>query len=311
MRQVFLLFLSCCLLATADVQGKDNELPECYNSSDAVSGPGISGTAQRHPSILSKLIVGSPLSERESKGVCRARTEKVDPRLHNMSYNASCDISFDPTPYLLPQNHPLRPTLEKIFSNPNVLQNEETLRTAGFGESKAQKLSLVRVLPHPLVKGYLFKLYLESETRYKHPYSNQDWLIRRCMGAERIRNLIKAHQIRYFSVPEKWLFEIPNSPLFQKRKRLFVLVVQDMNIFQKQESARAWKKKITQQHLDELYLLMNNGCGSTMLSINIPFTKDEKFSFIDTEYPERQFNLLRIGRFFSKDMQTYWKQLIY
>ena len=60
------------------------------NSSYAVSGPGISGIAQRYPSILSKLIVGSPLSERESRNICRARTERTDPRLRNLSEKEEC-----------------------------------------------------------------------------------------------------------------------------------------------------------------------------------------------------------------------------
>ena len=55
------------------------------HSSYAVSDLGLSGIAQRYPSILSQLIVGSPLSERESKDICRARTERTDPRLRNLS----------------------------------------------------------------------------------------------------------------------------------------------------------------------------------------------------------------------------------
>jgi len=219
-------------------------------------------------------------------------------------------ITLDPTPYILPQNHPLRPILEKIFSNPNVLKNEDTLEKAGFPKVSAQKLSLVRVLPHPLVKGYLFKLYLESETHHKYPYSNQEWLIQRCIGAEKIRKLIKAHKIRFLNVPDKWLFEIPSSESHPERKRLFVLVAKRMNILNKQGSELAWKTKISKKHLDELYYLMKNGCGSTMLSVNIPYTKEGKFSLIDTEYPDRPINLPSVEHFFSKEMQTYWERLI-
>jgi hypothetical protein len=218
--------------------------------------------------------------------------------------------SLDPAPYLLQENNPLYPILKNIFLNSHVLDSERTLEKAGFTLRKPQPLSYVYVIPHPLVEGYLFKLYLNSEKRQNGAYSHQEWLIRRCMGAEKIRNLIKKYKMQFFTVPDKWIYEVDTDPLTPLNKRRFALIAQKKNILPKLESALAWKTKVTKKHLEELFILMKNGCGSTMLSVNVPYTKEGTFSFIDTEYPDRQFDLERMSHFFSKEMQIYWKYLI-
>lgn len=217
---------------------------------------------------------------------------------------------LDPTPYLLPQEHSLRPILDKIFSKTNVIANDQTFQKAGFKTLFQKGASYIRVATHPLVKGYIFKLYLDSEQRYRHldQYTAQDWLIRRCIGASQIKELIKKHNIKNFVAPDKWLYEIPADPS-RKEQRTFVLLATYLPITSSKESSKAWKAKITKDHLDELYIFIKEGRGSGALALNVPYTRQGTFAFIDTEYPDRELMHKPIERHFSKNMQKYWIDL--
>ena len=209
-----------------------------------------------------------------------------------------------PEPYLLPSEHPALPHMNQLFADPSVLHNDEALKRAGFTIISAHKTSFVRVMTHPLVKGYILKAYIESEPQRRQGFSGQEWLIRRCLGAQKIRDLIQAKQMKYFSVPNKWLYKVPG------RESTYVLIAQKMHIYSKEKSLLAWKEMVTREYLDELFLLLKLGCASKHLSVNIPYTKEGTFSFIDTEYPLTPIDLAYITHFLSPSMQIYWQSLI-
>ena len=57
-----------------------------------------------------------------------------------------------------------------------------------------------------------FKNYIsDSERRKKSGKEGWEWLIQRCEGADNIRNLIKEKNLKYFSVPDKWIYVLPTS----------------------------------------------------------------------------------------------------
>lgn len=215
----------------------------------------------------------------------------------------------DPTPYLLPNSHPLKPILDSIFSKQDVLKNEQTFSQAGFKTIMVKRTSGIRLAKHPRIPGHLFKLYLDSDLayRYKDVMSKQDCLIQRCIGAQRIRDLITTFHLQHFTVPNKWLYSVFSTlEKGDKNEKVFILLVTDMNILNTKQSKKAWKKNITKKHLEELFIIMKNGCGSGGLALNVPYTRSGTFAFIDTEYLNRTFDLPQEKKFFSKEMACYW-----
>ncbi len=214
---------------------------------------------------------------------------------------------LDPTPYILPEKDSLRILLDSLFKSPGIIANEKTLKTAGFKILRAQKYSGIRLVQHPKLKGYLLKIYLESETRRRNGLTGEQWLIQRCIGASAIRKIIAQNKMRYFTVPDKWLYRV----LLQNgTSSTFVLVVTDMKLVQSKETKKAWKTKATKEVLDELFIILSQGYGSTGLRINIPYTKNGTFALIDTEFQKRTFTLSRVNSHLSPKMREYWNSLI-
>lgn len=212
-------------------------------------------------------------------------------------------------PHLIPLNHPLKATLDRIFIGSRVTANESSLAAAGFITLFSQQTTHILVVMHPDVPGYLFKIYLDTETRLKEGREGWRWLTDRCMGAARARNFILKKKMKYFCVPDKWLYPLPAEPASQGPiKQTVVLIVTDMNLVSKEEVSYAWKNLITRKHLDELYYLLSHGIGSRFLTGNIPYTKNGKFALIDTEYPKRKISLQKILPYLSDDMQVYWNK---
>lgn len=209
---------------------------------------------------------------------------------------------LDPTPHLLPKNHPLRPILNTIFANPKVLRTQEAFAEAGFiTKFLRQKTAFLRVAQHPAVPGYLFKVYLQSETPLSRVTANRR-LTRRAVEAARTRKFIKSRKLQHFTVPQKWIYKPPSS-------KILVLVVEDMQLVSHAECSEAWKTKVTYSHLKELHVLLKRGLGSLALTINIPYTKQGTFSFIDTEFSPRKFKLQRIEKYLGEEMKTQWQEL--
>ena len=118
-------------------------------------------------------------------------------------------------PYLLPLDHPMRAILDSIFSQSRVIQDEKTLADAGFIiVAGPMSRSFVIVARHPLIPGYVFKLYLDSEDRLRKEVAHWISLTRRCVGAQGIRQIIERKKIQHFLVPENGFIHCL-STLFQ------------------------------------------------------------------------------------------------
>ena len=222
------------------------------------------------------------------------------------------ELILDPTPFLLPKNHAVKIFLDSLFSKKNIIENKKTFVQAGFHIIEHRQTSFIYVARHPKVPGCIFKVYMDTEPRHrisKSNFSGQDWLIRRCQGAHMIQTFLKEKNIHHFTVPKKYLYEVPHN---SKRinRRTFILIADDMNLVSSKKSKRAWKKKITSQHVNELFALMKNGCASTHLPSNIPYTKAGTFAFIDTEYPRRICRFKKATQYLSTTMQKKWNRLV-
>lgn len=216
--------------------------------------------------------------------------------------------------YLLPLKNPLRKPLEAIFNASRAIQNETTFTEAGFITIAHQAKSKIRVARHEAFPGYLFKVYLDSDSPLLQKMEGWERLRRRCKGAKNIRRLIKEKQLVHFSVPDKWLYPFSFSHIASTTDRKSIqpvlLIVTDMNLVRAEESAEAWRSVVTCRHLDELYCILSHGFASTYLPYNIPYTKSGQFACIDTEHPKRKLSYQSIKKYLSPEMQVYWDELV-
>lgn len=215
-------------------------------------------------------------------------------------------------PYLLPSNHPAKKPLDIIFKSPNVLQDLDSLKASDFNIISLRPYSFAVITSHPKMPGYIQKLYLDSEHRKKNGKEGWEWLVQRCEGAENIRKLIKKKNLQYFTVPDKWIYVLPKPSKSNEKttKQLCILIVTDMELVSQEQSAEAWKYLITEEHLDELFVILSHGFASSHVSWNIPYAKNGKFTCIDTEHPKRKPNYKEVEHYLSDEMQVYWRKLV-
>ncbi len=215
------------------------------------------------------------------------------------------------SPFLLPFDHPIRDALDSIFLQSRVIQDEGTLIDAGFEIiSRPKEHCRMIVARHPLMIGYVFKLYLDSENWCRKGVPHWKRLFRRCVGAAAIRNIIERKHIRYFVVPDKWIYVLPVQPFscFTPPQPI-ILVETDMHLVSKGETRHRWKTDVSRKHLDELYLILKEGHGGpgiVKLNSHVPFTKYGKFAFINTEDCECRLKLKHVKEYLCKEMQYYW-----
>lgn len=213
-------------------------------------------------------------------------------------------------PHLIPIFHPSKAILDSLFIYSRVVMNETSLIASGFEVLMTTPHTYVTLARHPLVPGYLFKIYLDSEQRKKDDRPGWEWLLRRCQGAANIRRVIKEEKIKNFLIPDKWLYPLPYLPLSTESKQEpVILLVTDMQLVSGKMTRAAWKAA-TKQDLNELHSILSKGYGSAFLTANVPYTQFKKFAFVDTEHPQRNIDLANVIPFLSEEMRPYWYSLI-
>lgn len=231
---------------------------------------------------------------------------------HNPAINSK--ILNEIEPYLIDPHSPLKSAIDLIFTNSRVTFNPVTLVQAGFTILCHQPRSFIAVAKHPAVPGFLFKLYYDIELRMKNNTPGWKWFVRRCQSAKILRKIIEKNQLKYFAVPDKFIYILPPATAPIKTPeidpKLTVLIVEDMNLVPEDLNYLAWRTLITPDILDELYILISYAKGSSYRPDNIPFTYSGKFAFIDTEYPNRKPDFYSILPYLSEDMRNYWMTLI-
>ena len=202
--------------------------------------------------------------------------------------------------YFLAEDHEMKPILDLLFQDRSVLKSNSSLKKAGFKVLHDRPSSMI-IVSHPLLKGHLVKLHLNDSRRTKE----QIWgnFVKRCKGADNIRKMIKEENIKFFTVADKWLY----FPPFEEAAPL--LLVTDMEVYERNESREAWKTKITRKHIREVYSIIRRGLASTSLPSNTPYTKNGNFAFVDTESPFRYPMYNHARKHLSPEMQLYWDTL--
>jgi hypothetical protein len=218
-------------------------------------------------------------------------------------------------PYLIPQKHPMKGKLDAIFLEKRATANEQTFTEAGFKTFSIGKRSFVYVAKHPLLPHHIVKAYLDNDNRKKYGKESWEWLVKRCQGAEKIRNVIKKKGFKHFVVADKWIYPLPAHPSPPPLEEGYVrhhaiLIAKNMNLAPKKENYRAWRTKITREHLDELYVIISRAKGSSYRPDNIALTKEGLFAFIDTEYPAKGPDYKSIRLYLNREMRKYWDKLV-
>jgi hypothetical protein len=210
-------------------------------------------------------------------------------------------------PYFLPSNHPIKKRLDQIFST-RPSASEKRLKNAGFNKPRHRPQSKMVVSHHPDLPGYLFKLYTDDQKLVDYTL-----IIHRIKGAESIKRSIKRHGYdKFFKVPKKWIYPLPVETS-RSRGQNFVLVVEDAKILSHKQNYSKWRgEEMTQERAKAIFtLLKENGLRDTIHPFNLPFCKDGKMAFIDTEYHHSgPVHFTRMTRHMPKALRPFWQRLI-
>lgn len=242
------------------------------------------------------------------------RVRKIkDPNLEKNPY-ISAEAKKAMKPYLISLEHPMRVVLDSIFLKKRATVDKYAFHKAGFKVIAEGPRSYILVARHRNLPGYLVKAHLDTELNKKYRKESWEWLVRRCEGASKIREIIQKRNIRYFVVAEKWLYCFPPEPSpphdHHHTRHLALLLVTDMELVSKKRNYHAWTHYITKEHLDELYIIISRAKGSSYRPDNIAYTQHDQFAFIDTEYPTRGPDFRSIRLFLSPEMLEYWDKLV-
>lgn len=218
-------------------------------------------------------------------------------------------------PFLLSADHPARAKLDAIFKKTRASFDDQSLKKAGFDIKFKQPRSFIRVVSHPTLRGYLLKLVLDTELKEKRGLPEWHWFVNRCLGVEKIQQVLTQHKIKHFVAPKKWIYPLPIHPYpttasLRNTRKVIVLLVDDMDLTSKEANKAAWKHEVTKGHLDELYRIIKEVGGHSYRAENIPQTKSGKFAFVDTEYPTSPPRFSDIRRYLSAKRQLYWDKLV-
>lgn len=264
-------------------------------------------------SLLRKLWGEALLSEEQINKNHLVLREKNDPNFYENPY-ISESAKKAMAPYLLPLHHPTREFLDHLCLQNRITLNKNTFHQAGFKTFAKGPRSYICVAKHREMPGYLIKAYLDTVLQKKQKKTSWKWLVCRCEGAQKVRDIIDQRQIKHFIVPKKWIYCLPAEPSPPQdgwhTRHLALLVVNDMELAPKEQNHAAWYSLITKKHLNELYAIISRAKGSSYRADNIAFTKHGKFAFIDTEYPSRGPDYKNIRKHLNPEMLDYWDKLV-
>lgn len=213
-------------------------------------------------------------------------------------------------PFFLPENHPVKPKLDRLFSK-RVTQSSSTLKKAGFTQPDPMKFSKTIVSPNKNVPGYMFKFFCDDQKGIS------DWqrLFYRVTGAIYIQDALNRYNINHlFVVPSKWIYPLPAepSPPANMERKNFIVVEDKLDIYTGSENNKMWKSPIINPVTLTwiVFLLQELGLSDSPYNFNMPITKDNRISFIDTEHHHKwPVPLYKLWSYLSSDMGSFWNEL--
>lgn len=263
--------------------------------------------------ILAALFLSATLQIRASDLIEEQATIQYDVADYALKRTTNVkEIEEQVAPYLLPKDHFTSEALDAIFKKKGVLATIESMKDAGFEILIYRQGRGLIVASHPLLKNFLIKTYLDTATHV-------EWTrwVRRSQGRERMQQFMDAHPIynRYFKVPLKWIYQIPRKKRGVATEnsvpREYVLVVENMDLADKETNLQMYQSLITYTALDGLYLIIDQTGFSDGHIGNLPFSSDGRIAFIDTEYTNTwPVHFDWMSKWFSARKKRYWEALI-
>lgn len=219
-------------------------------------------------------------------------------------------------PYLLPVNHPIKPILDEITKGVRVTANYDELTKAGFRLIRPATRKKMLVLSHARIGGYLVKTYLDVHNLFK-----QEGFLwkRRVEGALLIQSTLNKYGYNHiFKVPKKWIYPLhlqaPGTRAANNYPKHFLLIVENMDVYDRPNNIARYKSKTTHEILDALYRVVSEDkLFDSLFLDNIPWCKDGKIAFIDTEYfnaVKKKIKYKKLNQYLSRDMKRYWKKVV-
>lgn len=217
-------------------------------------------------------------------------------------------------PHLLPWDHPIRKKLDKVFMRSRATLSPQSMRKAGFSHYKPRHFTRLVVTSHPELPGYILKLYLDAQSHHHGKEEYEHWL-ERIKGAHLIEGVIKKNLWTHlFKVPKKWIYPLPAKPSPPRGypAKKFIIVEENMEIYSDAINEKIWgSDAVNKEILSALHTIFTElGLRDCAKPANIPFAKDGKIAFIDTQFfHEDTVRYKRLTPFLSKKLRPYWKNL--
>lgn len=236
---------------------------------------------------------------------------KTDLRLQAYSYpDVASDIWDAVRPYLIPDNHPAKPRLDRIFCASRATLDPTSFRKAGFPRNRPGRFSRVMASTHPQLQEYFVKAFADTELGILFDWKK--WL-HRIAGAHAIRECVHRHGYQaHFKVPRKWIYPLPKHPSPPSSSRYlrknFILVVDNVRSVGHANNEKWYRDEISPRVLFELFTIMDEmGLFDSVYAFNVPVCKDGKIAFIDTEYHHRwPVPFYKFNRYLSKSNKKLW-----
>lgn len=175
---------------------------------------------------------------------------------------------------------PIAALLPSLFTDPKMFGSYRRFSAAGF--------SLVVHAPHKmmagthdLAPGYIFKKFNDDKNGQIVNY------LRRIEGARLLRAFIADRGFTRVVCPRKWLYELPSS--FPHR---YLVVAERLRLVGLPQTERAYGR-IGKTQTRELATVLYYFRGLNSTASNLPYTKDDKIAFIDTERWHHKKDFLR------------------
>ncbi len=215
-------------------------------------------------------------------------------------------------PHLLPDTHPIKPALDKIFSGDRAVRNEAAMKKAGFHLITEGHWSDTVIATHHKAEGYFFKLFTEDQAHIDEVTR----LIARIRGALYAQEIVSRHQWdKYFKVPRKWLYILPEdpNPIWGLPTKRVVLIAEDMRLLDKEASYAKWRSAAFNKKLFKavFQVLTEGGFSDSSYAFNLPFAKDGRIALIDNDkHNKRPIPFHTLFRYLHPSIKTYGEQLV-
>lgn len=168
--------------------------------------------------------------------------------------------------------------LDKLFRDRHMFDSADDWRSTGFHIVRAHETRLL-VAGHKSVDGILFKKYPKTtEKTWKEQLENYE---RRIAGVNLIRSVISELNLKSIVAPQKWLLQLP-SMFASHGQPSYILAVEKCDLLDREKSRRRYED-IDEHVLRELVAVLFRFCGYDSSAKNVPFTRDGKLAFIDTD----------------------------